>query len=117
MRKREEQPALKLIERYTKARGLTCYELAELLKINVRNVRPYLKILAEQKRVFVEDWKASKNGKGSKIAVWRLNEYEDESEPYPKPPSCAERNRIYRKRKHEHSKFEACVGTGAAFRS
>lgn len=118
MRRREEQSALALIERFLKDKGgLTSYQLAELLGINIRNVRPYMKILHERKTVFVEDWKTPKLGHGPKVPVWRLNEYGDgEDEPYPKATSPQARARIYRKRRNANVQFKASFGTGATLR-
>jgi len=118
MRKREEQSALALIERLLKDKGgLTSYQLAELLGINIRNVRPYMKILHDRKTVFIQDWKTPKHGHGPKIPVWRLDEYDDgDDEPYPKPICPQQRARIYRKRKNANVAIKASFGTGATLR-
>lgn len=118
MRKREEQSALTLIERFLKDKGgLTSYKLAELLGINIRNVRPYMKILHERKTVYIEDWKTPKLGHGPKVPVWGLNEFGTiEDEPYPKPVSPQVRARIKRKRKNANVTIKTSVGTGATLR-
>lgn len=118
MRKREEQAALILIKRFLKEKGgLTSYQLAELLGINVRNVRPYVTILHDRKRIFVEHWKTPKTGHGPKVPVWRLDEIGDcEDEPYPKPLSPQERARIKRKRKNANVAIKASVATGTTLR-
>lgn len=87
MRKREEQPVLTLIERFLQDKGsLTSYDIAKLLGIHVRNVRPYMKILHERKVIFIQDWKTPKGANGKKIPVWRIDECkEGDDEPYPKP--------------------------------
>ncbi len=111
MRKREEQAVLVLIERLMKGKsGLTAYQLAERLGINVRNVRPYMKILHAAKSVFVEDWKTPKLGHGPKIPVWRWNDYGDcEDEPYPKAVPHKERAKLKRKRRNANVQLKARV--------
>lgn len=111
MRRRSEQPALILIVRFLKEkRGLTSYQLAELLGITVRNVRPYMKILHAQKKVFIEGWKKKRNG--PLIPIWRLDEIGDcEDEPYPKTLKPVERIRILRKRKNANVTIKTCFAT------
>lgn len=118
MRRREEQSALTLIERFLKDKGgLTSYQLAELLGIHVRNVRPYMKILHDRKTVFIQAYKTPKHGHGPKVPVWRLDEYDDgDDEPYPKPTSPQQRARIYRKRKNANVQLKTGVGIGATLR-
>ena len=116
MRKRNEQPALILIVRFLKEKGgLTSYQLAELLGLNVRNVRPYMKILHAERKVFIEGYKKQSNG--PLIPIWRLDEIGDcEDEPYPKALTPAERVRILRKRKNANVAIKASFATGAAVR-
>jgi predicted ArsR family transcriptional regulator len=109
MRRREEQAALILIVRFLKEKGgLTSYQLAEQLGLNVRNVRPYMKILHTQNKVFIEGWKKRSNG--PLIPIWRLDEIGDcEDEPYPKALTPAERVRILRKRKNANVTIKASI--------
>lgn len=118
MRKREEQSALVIIEQLMKGKGgFTAYKLAELLGLNVRNVRPYLKILHQRKAVFVEDWKTPKLGHGPKVPIWRWNDYGDgEDEPYPKAVPHKERAKLKRKRRNANVQLKASVGTGTTLR-
>ena len=116
MLRREEHPNLILIERFLKNKsGLTSYDLSKLLGINVRNVRPYLTILHNRKKIYIADWKTPRLKRGPKIPVWGLNEFEEIDEPYPEriDPKITQQNT---RKRNAIKSTTARLATGAALR-
>lgn len=95
MRPRNEQPAVKLILRALETDDLTAYELSECIGINIRNVRPYMKLLKDQKLVHVLKYEC--HGNGPKVPRWSLGD--EPSAGYPARRTHAEQQRITRARK------------------
>lgn len=77
MRPRAEQANLKLLERELQRRPMSAYEAAEFLGINVRNTRPYLRLLRTKIRVC--RW--INRGQGPWVPVWQLSDEEDAPKP------------------------------------
>lgn len=100
MRPRVEQPVAKLIlSALVKYPQLTAYQLADIIKIDVRNIRYYLKILKDQRRIYITRY--LKGQRGPAVPVWKLDLYGDSDDAdYPIALTKAEvkrRSRLLRK--------------------
>lgn len=90
MRKRSEQPYIALFQvSIGERKALSAYELSSMFSIHLRNTRPYLKLLHEEKRIYVSRWVKRKNGPA--VPYFSLNPYGDlEDAEYPKALTQAE---------------------------
>ena len=79
MRPRAEQPVVALILRDLEFGPATVNELEGLLRIKRRNLRPYLVLLHEQRRVHISGWEQRT---GPALPIWAAGRAPDK----PRPP-------------------------------
>lgn len=94
MRPRNEQPVVTLILRALQAKPLTIYGLEPVIGITRRNLREYMKLLKEEKRIYV--FRYETHGHGPKVPVYALGDHADAV--YPRARTTAEQARIYKTR-------------------
>lgn len=98
MPKRINKPEFKLGLRYIQEQGgMTAAELAEALRIDVRNALKYVELWREMKLVCIVDWRVHRNHAGHPTPVYgiRTNICRGNA-PKPAPMSNAEKTRRYR---------------------
>lgn len=95
MRPRPEQPPVALILKHLEKDDATVYDLEPVLGINRRNIRPYMRLLHEQRAIHIDRWEC--HGNGPKVAVWGLGDHPDAT--YPRMRTAAETQRLVRARR------------------
>lgn len=81
MRPRSKQPVVKLILDDLSSGPATAYDLAAAVKINIRNMRPYIKLLHEQQQIHIVGWE--RRVPGPAVAVWAAGRGRDRPRPAP----------------------------------
>ena len=70
---------------------MTKYQIAEVCFVSFRNANEYLKLMHEDREVYIHSWIRSGSGGGSWTKVWAYGDGQDARKPRPTTP--AERSR------------------------
>ena len=89
MRPREEQPVIELILRDIEDGPATAKDLEESMGVNRRNIRPYIKILHQFKKIHIGGWEQRT---GPALPVWFYGPGRDK----PRPPKKYKRRGLLR---------------------